>query len=365
MNLKQYDCIIFCSRWEDVLLTEVSIDFYRDNHYNINMKESEQDLLFFDERQFFQIQNLMFCNNKLKYDEKLAQVKGEIEKISPLVDKYCKPFKEKGSNTPPWEHRRMVEIIRINLDPVLSRAVFVANNCSQSSVVAYSEEVRRYCWQTNTISAEMREYLWSKIILGNNTYHVYREPLIFFDKDMNQIGPKNDPQVLDRTHSLHNAHEQCMFIRIGRYAEKADLEWFIDRYWDEITEHMPMANTRKWRVKASYIISLLTRCLIQCGIENDDIIGMLNDRSNIALAYSNINQERFKLKNELNEDCFDLAYQQLIESTNSERITLHSHRLAEECNLHLSFDISTQRFQVSTKKGKKKPLHVESIESKN
>ncbi len=329
------------------------------------MMNLEQNLPFFDERQFFQIQNLMFCNNNLRYDERLAQVEDEIKKILPLVNEYCKPSKEKSSSTPPWEHRRMVEIIRINLEPVLSRAIFITNNCSQSSVVAYSEEIQRYCWQMSTVSAEIREYMWNKMIIGNNTYHVYREPLIFFNKDMKKIGPKNDPQILNEMHSLHNAHEQCMFIRVGRYAEKADLKWFIDRYWDEMTEDMPTANTRKWRVKESHTIVLLTRCLIQCGIKNDDIIKILNDHSNIALAYPNINQERFKLKHELNEDCFNPAYQQLINHAKSGRITLCSYRLGETSAIHLVYDDSLQAFRVSTKMGKKKPLHIELIQPKN
>lgn len=320
---------------------------------------------FFDERQFFQIQNLMFCNSNLTYNERLVQVKDEIKKLLPLVTKYCKPFKEKSSSTPPWEHRRMVEIIRINLDPVLSRAIFVANNCSQNSVVAYSEEVQKYCWKTNTISAEIREYMWRKMVLGNSTYHIYREPLIFFDKDMKKVGPKNDPQVLDETHSLHNAYKQCLFIRVGRYVEKADLKWFIDRYWNEMTENMPMANTRKWRVKEGHTIALLTRCLIQCGIENGDIIKMLEDQSNTALAYSNINQERFKLKDELNEDCFRLAYQQLVDYAKNGQIVLHSHRLDEKSTSHLLYDNSSQVFQVSAKMGKKKPLRVEFTDSEN
>ena len=287
---------------------------------------------------FFRMQELMFLP-KERGEEQSPKYITEVEKEIKNLKDYCSKYlrqSPKGSRTvSPRAYRIHNEYIIANLEPVLSRAAFVVGNCHILTAGRYYYVTQHYYNNLLKpfVSAETMQALTSRMCFGGHNWMSYnQEPIYFFNEKRGVIGSYDeayyglDKAEYKRINSSFNANiadNKCIYLKIGRFSTEEDVKWFIDNYWEKMTKGMPNTKRCEWRMTDKRLRTLLTDCMLVCGLKTGDIITIIDKVFPVlgdeyknthagGVEKGTIDKARKNLKKRLKIDVFDTAYNDLL-----------------------------------------------------
>ena len=296
---------------------------------------------------FFRMQELMFLpreKDEEKNEKYIQEVEQEVKKLKEYCSKYTKKSPKGSRLITPRAYRIYNEYIIANLEPVLARAAFVTSNCNLYSVGYYTYVLQDYynSLPKPYIGAEMMQVLVGRMIFGGYNWMSYeQEPIYYFNKKRGVIGSYDEEYYdlneaeytkIDERLNANISDSKCIYLKIGRFSTKQDVKWFIDNYWEKMTEGMPNTKRCELRMTEKRLRTLLTDCMIACGLRTGDIIGII-DRVFPVLdnSYKNahpgdvnkgtIDKARKDLNKRLKVDAFDMAYSDLLSLRGKRRLT--------------------------------------------
>lgn len=291
-----------------------------------------------DSEPFFRIHELMFLP-KEKGEERSSKYVQEVEKEIVKLKEYCIKYLRKSPNgsrlITPRAYRIHNDYIIANLEPVLARASFVANNCNRNSVGEYYYIIQDYYNGLSKpyVGTEMTQAIVGQMCFGVNSWQSYeQEPIYCFNKKRGTIITydeahyglsESEYKKIDDQLNANIADSQCAFLRIGRFSTKEDIKWFIDNYWDKITRDMPKTKRCKNRMTEKRLRTLLTDCMLACGLKTGDIIGIIDrvfpilekdyaDAHAGSVEKGTIEKAKKELKKRLEADAFNEAFSDLL-----------------------------------------------------
>lgn len=287
---------------------------------------------------FFRMQELMFLP-KEKDEEKTKRFIREVEEEVKKLKDYCINYMKKSPNgsrlITPRAYRIFNEYIIANLEPVLAIAAFITSNCSVRTAGNYYCVFQDYynSLPKPYIGAETMQVLASRMVFGGNNWMSYeQEPIYFFNKTRGVIGSYDEAyygleaskyEEICNKLNANISDSRCVYLKIGRFSTKEDVKWFVENYWEKMTKDMPNTKRNDFRMTEKRLRTLLTDCMLACGLRTGDIIGIIDRIFPViddvfknahpgGVEKGTIDKARKELKKRLKEDVFDMAYSDLI-----------------------------------------------------
>lgn len=299
-----------------------------------------------DNSYFYELQDLMFAPSK-----KQCSKEEYWTKVGEAIDKlkgHCLKFlnsRPKGAATirsskiPPWIYRANNEYIIANLNPLLSRAIFVMKNCAIGDIDVLPAVIDYYS-RTMKIVTPHTMYRLSDEMCGKKSKmnHSYNDEIFFFSKPRGIICPqttsvnRNDDfsLALDKRKGVdpeYDGDDSNIYIRMSFYSTKEDLLWFVEKYWDEMSEQINFGGRNNWDILEDTEEELrrrMTKCLIACNIYlpkelkiGPTAITEFIDRhfeNEKSVTPKSIDTQRRNLENDFAADPFDKVFHRLLKS---------------------------------------------------
>lgn len=173
-----------------------------------------------------------------------------MKELSPeetIRQKISEVYKERlgrdYSKKPPWQLRKVRDIVQALAHPDISRDQSILWLCGQESILKHQQLLVEY-YQSYGLSLEITESL----ILFCATWDIdfliaskQIDGVRFYNSDSKIAGPSSDPAATyENIQCDIKRHDPHMNIRIGRSATKEDVIWFINKYWESDIE--PISN---------------------------------------------------------------------------------------------------------------------------
>ena len=313
-----------------------------------------------DNTYFYELQDLMFAPSKKQCskEEYWTKVGEEVDKLKG----YCLKFlnsRPKGAATIRSSkiYRANNEYVIANLNPLLARAIFVMKNCTIGDIGVRPAVIDYYSRIAKIVTPHTL-YRLSDEMCGKKSKmnHSYNDEIFFFSKPRGIICPQtistdendNFSVALNERKGIDPEYEgddSNIYIRMGFYSTKEDLLWFVEKYWDEMSEQINFGGRNNWDILEDTEEELrqrITKCLIACNIylPKELKIGPTAMAEFIDQHFKNeksvtpksIDTQRRNLENDFATDPFDKVFCQLLESDDALTLSCDVDSLHAESN---------------------------------